>query len=164
MNTSNHVSGLIRFLSERAIYELGRRISLLIFGIVLFCGTRAGGGVFTIGKPEWRIDFGGAIGSAIHFGSIEQTRGILVTLHSGEIVLVSPQGEKGLSMKLDLPAETPAVAVDLNGNGHLSVVAVDVIGSLYCFNEQGNRQWKLPRAVKSGEFRLPPSDARINIR
>jgi outer membrane protein assembly factor BamB len=70
-------------------------------------------------------------------------------------VLVNPQGEKQFSMKLDLPVETPAVAPDLNGNGRLSIVAVDVLGSLYCFDEQGKRQWKYPRAVKSGEYRLP---------
>jgi outer membrane protein assembly factor BamB len=71
-------------------------------------------------------------------------------------------------MKLDLPVETPAVAADLDGNGRLSIVAVDVFGSLYCFDEQGKRQWKYPRAVKSGEYRLPvladlDGDGRLEI-
>jgi outer membrane protein assembly factor BamB len=107
-------------------------------------------------NPEWSIDFGGeAIGYPAHFGAIEATRGVLISLHSGQVVLVGPQGERLLGMKLDLPMETPAVAADLRANGSLSIVAVDAAGSVYCFNAKGERQWKFARAVKSGEFRLP---------
>ena len=71
-------------------------------------------------NPEWSIDFGGeAIGYPAHFGAIEATRGVLISLHSGQVVLVGPQGERLLGMKLDLPMETPAVAADLRANGSL---------------------------------------------
>ncbi len=58
-------------------------------------------------------------------------------------------------MTVDLPIETPAVAADLLGDGHLSVVAVDTWGSVYCFDESGQRRWKYSRTVQSGEFRVP---------
>ena len=58
-------------------------------------------------------------------------------------------------MTVDLPIETPAVAADLLGDGRFSVVAVDTWGSVYCFDEGGQRRWKYSRAEQSGEFRLP---------
>lgn len=123
---------------------------------VLLCTTALAGPVFPEDKPEWTVEFaGGVIGHPAHFGSVEKTRGVLVTEHSGKITLISPTGEGRLTMTLDLAIETPAVAVDLRGEGRLSVVAVDAWGSIYCFDEQGQRQWKFSRAVKSGEFRLP---------
>jgi outer membrane protein assembly factor BamB len=135
----------------------------------LFCTTALAGPIFPADKPEWTVDFtGGAVGHPAHFGSVEKTRGVLVTEHSGKITLVSPTGEKRLTMNLDLPVETPAVAADLRGDGKLSVVAVDAWGSIYCFDEQGRRQWKFSRAEKSGEFRLPvfadlDGDGRLEI-
>ena len=45
--------------------------------------------------------------------------------------------------------------MDLLGDGHLSVVAVDTWGSVYCFDESGQRRWKYSRTVQSGEFRVP---------
>lgn len=108
------------------------------------------------GNPEWQIDFGEAVvGHPVPLGSTEVTRGILVTLHAGKVVLISPAGEKVLTLALDMPCETPVVAGDLLGQGFASIVAVDVRGSVYCFDERGERRWKFPRAVRSGEFRLP---------
>ena len=75
-------------------------------------------------------------------GPVDQTRGILLTLRAGQILLLGPQGEKRCTMAVDLPIETPAVAADLLGDGHLSVVAVDTWGSVYCFDESGQRRWK----------------------
>ncbi len=107
-------------------------------------------------KPEWQIDFGeGVVGQPVPVGSIAATKGILVTLRAGKVVWISPAGEKVRTLMLDLPCETPAVAGDLSGPGLFSVVAVDARGSIYCFDESGERRWKFPRAVKSGEFRLP---------
>jgi len=122
----------------------------------LLCTTAIAGPVFPAAKPEWSVEFaGGVIGHPAHFGPVEKCRGVLVTEHSGRITLVSPTGEKLLTMNLDLPVETPAVAADLRGHGKFSVVSVDARGSIYCFDEQGRRQWKFSRAEKSGEFRLP---------
>lgn len=118
--------------------------------------TVVAGPIFPEAKPEWSLDFpGGAVGHPAPFGPVEMTGGVLITEPSGRLTVVSPQGEKRHTMTLDLPIETPAVAVDLQGDGRISVVAVDAWGSIYCFDERGQRQWKFPRAVKSGEFRLP---------
>jgi outer membrane protein assembly factor BamB len=146
------------------------------FGNPMLCllaamlSTRANaGGIFATSQPEWALDFpAGAIGQPAHFGPMEKTRGVLITEHSGRITLVSSQGERQLTMTLDLPVETPAVAANLLGDKKLSVVAVDAWGSVYCFDERGQRQWKFPRAVKSGEFRLPvfadlEGDGRLEI-
>lgn len=107
-------------------------------------------------KPEWQLDFGeGVVGHPVPVGSVEATKGILVTLRAGKVVWISPAGEKVRTLTLDLPCETPAVAGDLLGQGTPSIVGVDARGSIYCFDESGERRWKFPRTVKSGEFRLP---------
>jgi hypothetical protein len=112
--------------------------------------------VFSEGKPEWTVEFGGgASGQPVSFGDAEGARGLLVAEPAGRITLISPQGEKRLSMTLDYRLETQAVAADLHGHGKLSVVAVDERGSIYCFDEAGQRQWKFGRCGKSGEIRLP---------
>jgi hypothetical protein len=114
------------------------------------------GAVFPTAKPEWSVEFGnGTIGPPAQFGSRDQTRGILLTLHGGQILLLGPTGEKQATMTVDLPIETPAVAADLLGDGHLAVVAVDTWGSVYCFDASGRRRWKYSRTVQSGEFRVP---------
>jgi len=129
---------------------------IFYFLATVFCAVTAHAGVFSSNGPDWTLDFaGGAVGHPTHFGSVEKTRGVLVTEHDGKITLVGPQGEKRLKITLDLPIETPAVAVDLRSEGKLSIVAVDAWGSIYCFSETGERLWKFPRAEKSGEFRLP---------
>jgi len=108
------------------------------------------------GEPEWKIDFGEpVVGHPVLIGKVEATTGILVTLRSGKVVVINPAGEKRQTIALDLPCETPGVAGNLRDDGIHSIVAVDVRGSVYCFNERGDRLWKFPRAVKSGEFRLP---------
>lgn len=115
----------------------------------------ASAGVFG-DKPDWQIDFGeAAVGHPVPLGSTDATKGILVTLRAGKVIWINPTGEKVRTLALDLPCETPAVAGDLLGQGIPSIVAVDVRGSVYCFDERGERHWKFPRAVKSGEFRLP---------
>ena len=107
-------------------------------------------------KPEWQMDFGEAVvGHPVPLDSVSATRGILITLRAGKVVLLNPAGEKVRTLTLDLPCETPAIAGDLLGQGIPSIVAVDVRGSVYCFDERGERRWKFSRAVKSGEFRLP---------
>ena len=114
--------------------------------------------VFPAGKPEWSLDFGpGTIGPPAHFGPVDQTRGILLTLHAGQILLLGPQGEKQATMTLDLPIETPAVAADLLGDGHLLVVAVDTWGSVYCFDESGQRRWKYSRRSSRASSGCPCS-------
>jgi outer membrane protein assembly factor BamB len=132
-----------------------RKVALNLSLVSLLAASVSCAAVFS-NPPEWKLDFGErAIGHPAHLGSLEATQGILVTLHSGKVVLINPAGEKVLTMTLDLPCETPAVAGELLGKGLPSIVAVDVRGSIYCFNERGERRWKFPRAVKSGEFRLP---------
>ena len=133
------------------------------------CVSNISAGIFPTNQSEWRVDFrGAAIGYPAHFGSVEQTKGLLITLRTGEILVLDSNGKKRLEMKLDLPVETSAVAANLEGKGRLSIVAVDAAGSVYCFNELGERQWKFARAVKSGEFRLPvfadlDNDGRLEI-
>ena len=127
--------------------------------VTLLAGSVAGslaGQVFPAGKPEWIVESGpGTVGPPTHFGPVNQTRGILLTLRSGQILLLGPEGEKQATMTVDLPIETPAVAVDLLGDGRLAVVAVDTWGSVYCFDENGQRRWKYSQTVQSGEFRVP---------
>lgn len=128
----------------------------LSFYPTLLCTTVLAGPVFPAGKPEWSVEFkGGVIGHPALFGPVEKNRGVLITEHDGRVSLLNPAGQTQLSMTLDLPVETPAVAVDLSREGNLSVIAVDAWGSIYCFNETGERLWKFPLAEKSGEFRLP---------
>lgn len=108
------------------------------------------------GRVEWELDLGnGTLGPAMPFGRADQAGGVLVTRRSGEIVLAGPRGEKRVTMKLDRFTETPAVAADLEGRGQLSVVAVDGWGSVYCFDDQGNRRWKFARNVQAGDLRWP---------
>ena len=74
--------------------------------------------------------------------------GVSITLRSGKILLVNPAGEIILTMTLDLPCETPVVAGDLLGDGKRAIIAVDVRGSIYCFDETGQRRWKFDRSGK----------------
>ncbi len=132
-----------------------RKPALIVCLVWLLGAGGVSAGVFG-DKPEWQIDFGSAVvGHPVPLGSTDSTKGILVTLHAGKVLLISPTGEMVRTLTLDLPCETPAIAGDLDGKGIQSIVAVDVRGSVYCFDEQGERKWKFPRAVKSGEFRLP---------
>ncbi len=132
-----------------------RKLALTIWLGSLLGVNLSSAGVFG-DKPEWQIDFGEAVvGHPVPVGSVDATKGILVTLRAGKVVLINPAGEKVLTVTLDLPCETPAVAGELLGKGIPSIVAVDARGSIYCFTEHGERRWKFPRAVKSGEFRLP---------
>jgi outer membrane protein assembly factor BamB len=136
----------------QAAISRGVWLALLFSSIV----ESAPGAVFPAGKPEWSVEFGpGTIGPPAHFGPVDQTRGVLVTLYSGQIVFLGPQGDRRSTLTVDLPIETPAVAADLLGDGHLAVVAVDSWGSVYCFDETGRRRWKHQRTVQSGEFRVP---------
>lgn len=91
------------------------------FGVGLLGVTSVFGGLFSDGGPKWSLEFkDGVSGQPVHFGGVEGTRGLLVTEHPGRVTLVSPQGEKRVSMTLDLPIETQAVAADLQGRRKLS--------------------------------------------
>jgi len=128
-------------------------VSLLGASLLAAPSTRA---VLPAGQVGWELDLGGnVLGPATPFGPVEQAGGVLATRRSGEVLLVGPRGEKHFTMILDRPAETPAVAADLEGKGHLSVVAVDGWGSIYCFDEHGQRRWKYARTVQSGDLRWP---------
>ena len=132
-----------------------RKLVLIIWIAGLLSADMSSAAVFSE-RPEWKIDFGeGVVGHPVLLDQVESTKGILATLRSGKIALISPEGKKLLTMSLDLPCETPVVAGNLLGDGSFSIVGVDVRGSVYCFDEKGERRWKFPRAVKSGEFRLP---------
>lgn len=125
----------------------------------LFVGALAAqlsAAVFSSETPQWSVEFkGGVIGHPALFGAVEKNRGVLITEPNGKITLLSPRGEPQAVMALDRPADTPAVAADLSGKGTLSIIAVDAWGSIYCFNESGQRRWKFSLEEKSGEFRLP---------
>src|SRR5438034_11849537 len=98
----------------------------------LFLAASASGAILPE-KPDWSIDFSGeAIGYPACFGNSQHARGVLITLRSGQIVLVDPDGRRRIAMQLDRPIETSAVAAELRGKDTLAVVAVDVVGSVYC--------------------------------
>lgn len=107
-------------------------------------------------KPAWSVDFAGqAIGCPIPLGPVEAARGVVITDRTGKITILDREGQKKVVMTMDLPAETPAVAVDLGGRGTWTILGVDAWGSVYAFQETGQRLWKAERRAKSGEFRLP---------
>ncbi len=120
-------------------------------------------------QAVWTSDLGEApAGQPLPFGSGEAAEGILVTLGSGRLVLLGPQGEKLRTMTLDLPADSPAVAGDLRGRGRPAIIAIDVSGSVTCFDERGDRAWKFERRSKARDFRLPiladlDGDGRLEI-
>ncbi len=129
---------------------------LLALPAWVLCAPGLPAAVFSGGKPEWTVDFpAGASGAPVSLGAPEAARGLLVAEPAGRITLISPQGEKGLTMTVDSRLESPVLAADLRGQGRLSIVAVDQGGSVYCFDESGRRQWKFARRQRSGEYRLP---------
>jgi len=131
-------------------------IMFLALGAFLFSGAAGATDGFPGMKPEWSIDFSeSVIGGPVHFGDVESTRGVLVTLASGKVVLVDTHGHVAASAKLDLPSDSPAVAGRLLPGESLAIVAADVWGSLYAFNEKGKRLWKFARLQKARNLRLP---------
>ncbi len=152
--------GMAEGFPDIAIVHRGSSIrvaaSLLFVAAFVFPGSTVAADGLPGMELEWSLDLKEpGISHPVHFWKVERARGVLVTLASGTVVLVDPRGHVVASARLDLPSESPAVAGELLPGQGPAIVAADVCGSLYTFNEKGERLWKFPRLEKARDLRLP---------
>ena len=99
---------------------------------------------------DWSVALGeNSAGGPVAFGSPQSAQGVLVTLGSGRVLLIGPDGKIRTSMKLDMPVACPAASGKMTAAGE-NILAADLWGSLYCFDITGRRLWKYARASRTG--------------
>ena len=119
-------------------------------------GVSVWGAVFPAGKPDWSVESGpGTIGPPAHFGPVDQTRGILLTLHAGQIAVIGPAGRGAATMTVDLPIETQPWQRNCwrtdTSRWWRWIPGVRCIVSTKPASAVGNTR----RTEQSGEFRVP---------
>lgn len=71
-------------------------------------------------------------------------------LASSKIAIFDSSGKKLREVPLDLPPATPLKAADIDGDGRVDLLAADMWGAIYRFDESGQRVWKYERQDRAG--------------
>ncbi len=97
-------------------------------------------------RLEWTLD----LGTFATTPTVIRSGLYATALASSKIVIFDGGGTKLREMPLDLPPATPPRAADIDGDGKTDLLATDMWGSIYRFDESGRRVWKYERQDRAG--------------
>ncbi|MCC7496293.1 MAG: PQQ-binding-like beta-propeller repeat protein [Bryobacterales bacterium] len=129
-------------------------IRIVVAAVWLLAGLSLCSAEEPIIGADWTMETGAATGPPVPLPSAAAAQSVLVTV-GGQVLLIDPSGRQTAAMKLDRPAAAEAVAGVLWKDHRTGIIAVDLWGSVYCFNLQGQRLWKYSRESNMGSYRLP---------